>query len=172
MSPEFVIRPAANLDVPGLIRLLRRSWLVTWAPELPFEAVQAFATADPARHHAENGWHSFKVAVRENELLGMVHTDHEFLESLHVDLSYWSAGVGSRLLGEAEQDIARISSVARLEVRSFNKRARAFYANRGWIVVRQYLGTECGCPVDNFEMQKSLQMGVRGGERNPFHQAG
>ena len=55
MASEITIRPAEELDIPKLVRLLRRSWLVTWAPELPWEAVQAFAAADPARLHAETG---------------------------------------------------------------------------------------------------------------------
>lgn len=139
--------------MPTLVRLLQRSWLVTWAPELPFEAVQAFAAADPARGHVQNEWREFTVATREGVLLGMVQTDHEFVQALHVDPGHWNNGVGSKLLNEAEQQIARTSSVARLEVRSFNTRARAFYARHGWTEVRQYRGTECGSPVDNFEMQ-------------------
>ena len=32
MVSEITIRPAEELDVPKLVGLLRRSWLVTWAP--------------------------------------------------------------------------------------------------------------------------------------------
>ncbi|MEH2625820.1 GNAT superfamily N-acetyltransferase [Bradyrhizobium sp. AZCC 1719] len=156
MASKITIRLAEERDVPALARLLRRSWLVTWAPELPFEAVQAFAAVDPARHHAENEWRNFTVATCENVLLGMVQMNHDFIEALHVDPSHWNSGVGSKLLTKAEEQIARTSPVARLEVRSFNSRARAFYARRGWTEVRQYQGTECGCPVNNFEMQKIL----------------
>jgi ribosomal protein S18 acetylase RimI-like enzyme len=156
MASEIVLRPAEERDVPVLVRLLRRSWLVTWAPELPFEAVQAFAAADPARRIAENEWHSYVVATHEDMLLGMVQTDRDFVEALHVDPGYWNGGVGSKLLNEAEQRIACAYAIARLEVRSFNTRARAFYTRRGWIEVRRYPGTECGSPVENVEMQRTL----------------
>jgi GNAT superfamily N-acetyltransferase len=156
MTSEIVLRSAEEQDVPALVRLLRRSWLVTWAPELPFEAVQAFAAADPARQHAEDGWHSFVVATREELLLGMVQTDRDFVEALHVDPGYWNGGVGSKLLNEAEQRIAGAYAIARLEVRSFNTRARTFYTRRGWTEVRRCPGTECGSPVENVEMQRTL----------------
>jgi len=156
MASEIVIRSAEQQDVPALVRLLRRSWLVTWAPSLPFEAAQAFATAAPARRHAENEWHSFVVAPREDVLLGMVQTDRDFIEALHVDPSCWNDRVGSKLLNEAERQIARTYAVARLEVRSFNARARTFYTRRGWTEVRQYRATECGSPVVNVEMQRTL----------------
>jgi ribosomal protein S18 acetylase RimI-like enzyme len=156
MASGITIRPAEELDVPKLVRLLRRSWLVTWAPELPWAAVQAFAAADPARLHAETGWNSFMVAARGNMLLGMVHPDRDLIDALHVDPAYWNGGVGSKLLSAAERQIACSYAVARLEVRSFNTRARAFYARRGWVEVRRYPGTECGSSVENVEMQRTL----------------
>lgn len=142
--------------MPALVRLLRRSWLVAWAPELPFEAVQVFAAVDPARLHAEIDWRSFTIAVCDGVLLGMFQTDDDWLQSLHVDPGHWNAGVGMTLLDAAEARIARAHQLARLEVRSFNTRARAFYSRRGWKEVRRYPGTECGSPVENIEMQKLL----------------
>jgi ribosomal protein S18 acetylase RimI-like enzyme len=156
MTSEITIRPAEELDVPDLVRLLRRSWLVTWAPELPWEAVQAFAAADPVPFHAKAGWNSFTVAARGNMLLGMVHPDRDVIDALHVDPACWNGGVGSKLLSLAERQIASSYAVARLEVRSFNTRARAFYARRGWVEVRRYPGTECGSPVENVEMQRTF----------------
>jgi ribosomal protein S18 acetylase RimI-like enzyme len=153
---EIIIRPAKEHDVPACVRLLRRSWLVMWAPELPFEAVQAFATADPARSHAETAWRKFLVATRSSMLVGMVQTDRDRIEALDVDPACWNGGVGSTLLHAAERQIARSYAVARLEVRSFNTRALAFYARRGWVEVRRYPGTECDSPVENVEMQKTL----------------
>jgi N-acetylglutamate synthase-like GNAT family acetyltransferase len=146
-------RPAEELDVPALVRLLRRSWLVTWVPELPFEAVQAFAAADPARSHAETAWRTFVVATRSSMLVGMAQTDHDVIESLDVYPACWNGGVGSTLLHVAERQIARSYAVARLEVRSFNTRALTFYARRGWAEVQRYPRTECGSPVENVEMQ-------------------
>src|SRR5580704_18240524 len=147
MASEIVIRSAEEQDVPALIRLLRRSWLVAWAPELPFEAVQVFAATDPARSHAETAWRSFVVATRNGMLVGMVQTDRDVIDALDVEPACWKAGVGSTLLHAAERQIARSYAVARLEVRSFNTRALTFYARRGWVEVRRHPGTECDSAV-------------------------
>lgn len=142
--------------MPSLVRIMQRSWLVAWAPELPFEAVQAFAAVDPVRLHVAEEWREFVVAIRDDVLLGMVQTRQAFVHALHVDPAHWNCGAGSGLLKAAEQVIAEQFPVARLEVRSFNIRARAFYARRGWTEMRRYPGTECGSPVENVEMQKNL----------------
>lgn len=155
-SAAILLRPAQARDVPALVRLLRRSWLVSWAPELPFEAVQAFAAADPARLHAESGWRGFTLAIRDAALVGMMEIEGDQLAQLHVDPACWNGGVGSRLLAAAEQRIGQAHAVMRLEVRGFNIRARAFYARHGWREVRRYPGTECGSPVENVEMRKTL----------------
>jgi GNAT superfamily N-acetyltransferase len=80
----------------------------------------------------------------------------DLLDALHVDPARWNGGVGSKLLDTAERQIACSYAVARLEVRSFNTRARGFYARRGWVEVRRYPGTECGSPVENVEMQTTF----------------
>lgn len=156
-SQSVILRPAEETDVPALVRLLRRSWLVAWAPELPFEAVQAFASFDPARLHAENEWRTFVVAVRDDVLIGMMQVEGNQIVNLHVDPAYWNGGAGSRLLDAAERQAADAHASMRLEVRSFNTRARAFYAHRGWREVHSYPGTECGSPVENVEMQKARE---------------
>ena len=156
-SESITLRPGQDSDVPALVRLLRRSWLVTWAPELPFEAVQAFASFDPARLQAENEWRSFTVAVRDNVLVGLMQVEADQIADLHVDHAYWCEGIGSKLLNAAEQQVARVHPVVRLEVRAFNTRARAFYARHGWIEVRSYPGMECGSPVENVEMHKRIK---------------
>ncbi len=121
-----VLRAASVDDVGPLTRLMRRSWLVAWAPELPFEAVQAFAAADPARPHIEITWPHLVVATCGHTLLGMVHTAGDRIEDLHVDPAFWGIGIGTILLHAAEHRIAQAHPVSTLEVRAFNTRARAF----------------------------------------------
>lgn len=151
-----MLRAAVKSDVPALVHLLRRSWLVTWAPELPFEAVQAFAAHDPAREHAEKTFASFTIAERASEVIGLFHVNGDVVENLHVDPAEWERGIGSLLLKEAERRIATYHPRAYLEVRAFNKRALNFYSRRGWIETRRYPGTECGASVENIEMMKAL----------------
>lgn len=152
----IVLRDGTEDDVSALVRLLRRSWLVSWAPELPFEAVQAFAKADPARLYTEAMWSHFLVATLDGALVGMVQTLEDQVESLHIDPDVWNRGIGSKLLNAAECRIARLYPLARLEVRAFNKRACAFYKRHGWVEMRRYPGMECGSPVESIEMQKAL----------------
>lgn len=155
-SEEIVLRPALETDIAGLIRLERRSWLVSWAPELPFDAVQRFAVDDPARKYVERTWRSLTVAIVNDELVGVLEVAADCVESLHVDPKSWSKGIGSALLKEAERRIAQTHTTARLEVRSFNERARDFYRRRGWIEIRTYPGTEMDSPIVNVEMTKVL----------------
>jgi ribosomal protein S18 acetylase RimI-like enzyme len=155
-NSPLTVRTARSSDVPQLVSLLRRSWLVAWAPELPFEAVQAFAAHDPARVHAETMWPSFTIAETSGELVGAIRVVEDVLEDLHVDPNTWGKGIGSQLLEEAERQIGRAHPVARLEVRAFNRRALNFYSRRGWIEAGRYPGTECGAPVENVAMNKIL----------------
>ncbi len=150
------LRQAEEADVPVLVRLLQRSWIVTWAPELPFEAVQVFAASDPARAYAESAWRDFVVAVGDDGVVGMVHAVGDEVAALHVDPGCWTGGVGSALLGAAERQIALSHAVARLEVRAFNTRAHAFYLRRGWSEARRFPAEEYGSPVESIEMRKSV----------------
>jgi len=157
VSETVILRPAKEEDVEALVRLLQRSWLVTWAPELPFDAVKAFANFDPAKAHAEAEWREFVVAARNDSLVGMVQVEGDRITHIHVDPAHWSGGVGSALLDAAEQKIAQSHAVARLEVRGFNIRAQAFYKRRGWVEASRYPGMECGSPVENVGMERVLR---------------
>jgi ribosomal protein S18 acetylase RimI-like enzyme len=123
---------------------------------LPFQAVQVFAAADPARDQAESTWPSFVVAIVDEVLVGVLHVVEDGIENLHVDPQAWRRGIGSKLMDYAEHEIGRTHRSARLELRAFNERAYVFYKRRGWIEVRRYPGKECGSPVENIEMRKQL----------------
>ena len=152
-----MLRPAIETDVQALTRLCRRSWLVSWAPELPFEAVQRFAASDPARRHVEQHWRSFTVATIKGEVLGVLQIVGDSIENIEVDPKAWGKGIGSALMDAAEREIAQGHATARLIVRSFNQRARDFYRRIEWIERRTFPGTECGAPIENVEMTKSLK---------------
>ena len=157
VSETVILRSAKREDVETLVRLLQRSWLVTWAPELPFDAVKAFAAFDPAKAHAEGEWHEFVVATRNGALVGMMQVKDDRITHIHVDSAHWNSGVGSALLGAAEQKIAQSHRVARLEVRGFNIHAQAFYKRRGWVEASRYPGMECGSPVENVGMERVVR---------------
>ena len=150
------IRPSVEADVPALVRLLRASWLTTWAPELPFDAVQRFAAEDPARLYAESNWKEFVVGADGVDIVGMFHVEKNWLHAIHLDPKRKRQGIGSRLMDEVEGRIGAQHSEARLEALSFNTGAIEFYLRRGWTERRRYPGTECGAPVETIEMVKAL----------------
>jgi GNAT superfamily N-acetyltransferase len=148
------IRKASQGDIPALVSLLRRSWLTTWAPELPFTAVQQFATEDPARRYAESMWREFFVVEGGGSLAGMFHIEGNHLHAIHLDPKRKREGIGSLLMDEVERRISARHRDARLEVLAFNIGAREFYKHRGWIENRRYQGSESGAPVETIEMLK------------------
>lgn len=150
------LRDARSDDAGPVIRLLRRSWLTTWAPELPFEAVRHFVENDPASSFVAACLASFRIADVEGSICGMCYVSKDVVESLHVDPVAKGRGLGTVLLADAEAAIGRYHPSARLEVRAFNDAARAFYQARGWVERRRYEATECGVPVATLELGKDL----------------
>jgi ribosomal protein S18 acetylase RimI-like enzyme len=151
---DVVLRAALAADVPALVGLLRKSWLATFAAELPFEAVQAFAADDPARHYAEAMWAQFMVAALDGRVAGMCHVVDDLVAAIHVDPALKRCGIGAALMDEAEQRILAIYSPARLEVLAFNRDAQAFYERRGWRGAKRIRVVECGQEVEALEMMK------------------
>lgn len=151
----LVLRSATLEDVPLLVTLLRRSWLATFAADLPFEAVQLFASQDPAHAYAKGMWPAFIVAEVDGRVAGMSHVVDDVIAAIHVEPSMKRRGVGTALMDAAEACILGRFNVARLEVLAFNSGARAFYANRGWREARQFRTTECGAAVHAIEMVKA-----------------
>jgi ribosomal protein S18 acetylase RimI-like enzyme len=151
-----VIRPANEADVAALVALLRRSWLATWAPEVPFSAVQLFVTRDPARTFAGTKWQEMTVAEIDGEVVGVLHIEENWVRTIQLAPERKRQGIGSQLMDEAEQRIRKNYPKARLDVRAFNAGAFEFYKRRGWTECRRYEGTECGAPIETIEMAKNL----------------
>ena len=151
------IRPAVEGDIPALQKILRNSWLATWAPELAFETVQRFAAEDPAGHYAIDMWREFMVAEEGGTLLGMFHVEGDHLHAIHLDPKRRRRRVGSELMDAVEKRIAQDHPEATLEVRAFNTGAIAFYRQRGWVQRgAAYADPECGEPCETLEMVKAL----------------
>jgi ribosomal protein S18 acetylase RimI-like enzyme len=151
-----VIRAANEADVAALVTLLRRSWLATWAPEVPFSAVQLFVTPDPARTFAKTKWQEMTVAEVDGEVAGMLHIEENWVRSIQLARQRRRRGIGSQLMDEAEQRIRKNYPKARLDVRAFNAGAFEFCERRGWTECRRYVGSECGVSVETIEMAKNL----------------
>lgn len=142
------ITPAHPEDRDALHRLLTRSWLETWAPHLPADAVARFHAADPVAAELDAHLQDILVARLDGRVAGMLAVVGETLESLHVDDDLWGKGVGTALFRHAEGLGAR-----RLEVRAFNARAIAFYQARGWVETERRMATEMGVPAETLVMR-------------------
>lgn len=143
------ITPAQPEDREALHGLLTRSWLQTWAPHLPADAVARFRAADPVAAELDAHLPTILVARVDGRVAGMLAVVGETLEALHVDGDLWGRGVGTALFRHAEELGAR-----RLEVRAFNTRAIAFYRARGWVETERMMATEMGAPVETLVMRR------------------
>lgn len=155
-DPETGIRSAETGDTKALERLLRRSWLTSFAPHLPDAAVHRFAEEDPVRTYVRAMWDQFSVADEAGEVVGMYHVYGDLIAAIHVDPDCKGRGIGSRLMDAAETEIASGFDEARLEVLAFNHSAQRFYSHRGWSERRRFSGSECGSPVELVEMRLTL----------------
>ena len=151
---KLAIRPAREEDVPALITLQRRAWLVTWAPEIDFSGVQWFAANDPATPYTHAHWPELTVIEADGKLAGMLQVDGNSIAIVQLDPAMMRRGLGTRLMDEAEAHIARAYVEARLDVRAFNTGAIAFYLQRGWAQCGRYAGSECGVQVETIQMVK------------------
>ena len=148
------LRAAERGDIVALIDLLRRSWLRTWAPELPFAAVRVFVEQDPVTDYVRDHYAAFVLAVRDDAIVGMVHVAADRIESIEVDPRILRSGIGHVVLTHAEAHIGQSHSTARLEVRAFNHGAMAFYHGHGWVETARYPAIECGSSVDTIALSK------------------
>ena len=140
--PELTVRAATAADRPALEDLLVRSWLTTWAPHLPADAVARFHDQAPVARYVRTALPRLEVAAAEGHLLGVLHVDGAELVTLEVEPTWKRRGVGSALLARAEARGART-----LTVRAFNDAAIAFYAHHGWRRVATFEDTELGVPT-------------------------
>lgn len=145
---DVVLRPAEAEDRHALGQLLEQSWWEHWGPHVTDAARRRYAAETPQLAYVEGHWPEMVLAVRGGAIVGMFHRDGDYLEAIHVAPGQIGKGIGRLLMTRAEADGAR-----RLDVRSFNQSARAFYAARGWREVRRIDGTEMGAPVVTVAME-------------------
>jgi GNAT superfamily N-acetyltransferase len=126
-----VIRRATRDDAAAIAQVLVRSWRHAYADILDPEFL---ADLDPAAIAAE--WReaigaedrTVWVAEFEGRVVGYASVrDDGDLRTLYVDPVAQGAGVGTRLLAEAER-----AGANSLQVFEANHHARRFYEDRGW----------------------------------------
>jgi ribosomal protein S18 acetylase RimI-like enzyme len=147
---DMVIRAARPECRANLHALLERSWMTTWAPECPEEAVARFRNEDIVGQYLDACLGQMDVGLLAGRVVAMMHLDGEHLAALHVDPDLKGRGLGSVMMAAAEARGARC-----LEVRAFNLPAIRFYEGRGWERIRTYEGEEIGTPMLTHEYRRS-----------------
>ena len=87
----------------------------------------------------EEDWPLARVAVVDEEIVGVIITDEERVSDLWVFLEHRRQGVGSRLLAHGEAEVtARGHQTCRLRVVRSNAVAVRFYLSHGWQIAREF----------------------------------
>ncbi len=156
-TPDILIREARPDDAAACRAILRDTFQSTWRPELTAEAVRAFEREDrPAVFVGARGL-LFLVAKVGGEVVGFVDWQGDFVNALHVRSSHARTGLGGRLMDRAESAIAEAGFPAsRLETDTFNHRARAFYAARGYRETDRYPDEEWNSGLTTILLVKRL----------------
>jgi ribosomal protein S18 acetylase RimI-like enzyme len=149
--PSLAIRKATPADRPALQDLLVRSWMTTWAPACPPEAVERFRKEDPVGRYLDACLERIDLGLVDERIAAAMQLEEEHLAALHVAPDLKGCGIGSAMMAEAERRGAR-----RLEVRAFNAPAIRFYERRGWQRAATYEGTEMGVPMPTHEYRRPL----------------
>lgn len=131
MTSELVIRkPRANEY--GSVRAL----IETVANET-FKDL--FAPNPVPLEFKDEDWPLSWVAASDEEIVGVIITNQEWVDDLWVRREQRRQGVGSRLLAQGEAEIAgRGYSTGRLRVVRSNAVAVQFYLNQGWQIAREF----------------------------------
>lgn len=154
---DILIRPARAADAAALRAILHDTFESTWLPALTPEAAQAFRDEDRPRAYVGERGLLFTLAERAGEVAGFVDVEGDFVNALHVHSRHARSGVGAALMDHAEAQIARAGHpAARLETDTFNARARAFYAARGYREADRYPDSEWGSGLTTLLLVKAL----------------
>ena len=147
--PSLALRRAAPADQPLLYDLLVHSWMTTWAPKCPPEAVERFRKEDPVGRYLDACLGRIDLGLVDERVAAAMHLEEEHLAALHVAPDLKGQGIGSAMMGEAERRGAR-----RLEVWAFNAPAIRFYERRGWQRTSTYEDAEMGVSMPTHEYRR------------------
>lgn len=155
----MTIRSARESDVPALVALARRSWLVAFA-SAPAAFIRDRLAREFERDWYPRYWPDMAVAEGDGSLLGVVQPAGDEVNGLWVEPAAQGRGVGSALLRHAERGIAAAGhGRAWLTCSGFNPRATRFYLARGYAEIGRETKDRGGGvvePVLVFERRFSL----------------
>lgn len=157
MSAAIVLRRSEPRDAPALVALLQSTFMDTWAPQLPQDAVSRFWVENRAVNYVGEKGAVFFVAEIGGQIAGMVHVDGEFVHALHVLKAQRGQGVGRALMALAERTVAANGGArVRLETDTFNGPSQALYAALGYREIDRYPDTENEPSITTVLLEKRL----------------
>ena len=135
-----MIRPATEADAPALARIQSRGWRWAYGEFIAPEDMPDAAEREPGfRELAASG--AVRVFEQDGTVVAYAAIANDELASLYVDPAAQGAGVGGRLLADAEERIrADGHPRAWLYVYASNGQGRAFYERHGWRRVSGLVG--------------------------------
>ncbi len=151
-QPQYTIRLATLDDVEAIRRMQAQSWRDTYenrdsgvTEEWLAEETKSWFTADAlerSREHLgavfKNAEHFYRVALRDDEVVGLLHLDTnkdgtKHLWGLYTAKDTHGTGLAQELMALADDWIGE--SDINLEVVAYNERAKAFYRKNGFVDV-------------------------------------
>jgi ribosomal protein S18 acetylase RimI-like enzyme len=135
-----VIRPATEADAPVIADIQARTWRWAYGDFIdPEDMPVAQERAPMWRERIAVG--GVRVFDQDGTVVGYSAIEEDELKSLYVDPAAQGAGVGSRLLADAQERIrAAGHERAWLYVYAQNAHGCAFYERHGWVAVGGLLG--------------------------------
>jgi len=129
-----VVRLALGADLAALQALARRTIDASYRAFLGDEAVDRFITSGASDEHVETQLHRGHLHCMEagGELVGLLILDGPTIDLMMIDVRRHRRGMGTVLLGHAEELLFARYEWARLESFADNEPANAFYAACGW----------------------------------------
>ena len=154
----MVLRRSQASDAPALIALLQSTFMDTWAPQLPQDAVSRFWVENRAVNYVGEKGAVFFVAEIGGTVAGMVHVDGDFVHALHVLKAQRGHGIGRALMGLAEKTVAENGFTRiRLETDTFNVPSQALYASLGYREIDRYPDAENDPSITTVLLEKALK---------------
>ena len=135
-----MIRPATEADAPVIADIQARTWRWAYGDFIAPDDMPVARERVPVwREHIALG--AVRVFDQDGAVVGYSAVQDDELKSLYVDPAAQGAGVGSRLLADAQERIrAAGHERAWLYVYAQNAHGCAFYERHGWAPVGGLLG--------------------------------
>jgi len=152
---EIIIRQADASDRDQIVAMCKHSMKATYGSFMTEEAMAPLAEGDETDKYVDAMLPHMLVAEDAETVVGVVSLDNETIDLLWVDIERRGQGIGSRLLKQAEDQLAT-KGVRKGKLQCFepNRSSIEFYQSQGWSITDTVHDDMAG--VDKVNMVKEL----------------